>query len=319
MVQEFADAANNPVQQAAIEQAENDKAERLFSMSDAVGQEFYGVGPSMGPDRLRDVARMFANFENRIAGTSEWSIGGSGPLGQSLQERLREKEKEDQEYFAEQISQIAEQQQREREEWARTEVSFAGATMTGRKWGEMGEELSRDGELRRSLIDRMVRDGKTREEAERKATEMADVYRALSKPEPQRSDAERAAVQRAQSDPDIQRYTSTVSRDFTAGSRPRSSSERRVENSDQHVSVEARADVLSSAQLPNHTSYDRETSTRSAAIRSTDFPSAPNLTAHHHQAVAAREPLEPAARLAQVASTSPSPQSASTPGSGFEV
>jgi hypothetical protein len=116
--------------------------------------------------------------------------------------------------------------------------------MTGAEWGELGDDLSRDTPLRRWLIERMMKDGKSREQAEHKADEMADVYHALAKPESQRTEAETAAVEKAKTDPDYPRYTGGLSKQkglLVADDDKRSSFTRSTPES-----VEARSDMFAS-------------------------------------------------------------------------
>jgi len=172
----------------------------------------HAFGAAAPPPGLSTVAiaaiEMQANFAQRLPGADRFlTTARSGPVGQKSAAEREEEEAKDALEF---LSLIAEEQKRERDEWARSSHAFAGIELTGEQWGELGDELRRDGPLRQWLISRMVRDGKTDAQAAAKADEFADVFTALSKPPSQRSPEENAAIDRARSDPDFQRYTSQI-------------------------------------------------------------------------------------------------------------
>lgn len=151
----------------------------------------------------------------QLEGAEDFSnLGRGGSLSNASK---RERDDKDAEAALEFAAFVSEKLEREREEWARSKHEFAGVTMTGAEWGELGEELRRDGPLRQWLISRMIRDGKTSAQAAAKADEMADVYTALSKPPSQRTPEENAAIERAKRDPDFQRYTSQAAKQQFGG------------------------------------------------------------------------------------------------------
>lgn len=148
-------------------------------------------------------------------------------------------------------SQIVEDEQREREEWMHMKSTFAGVTMTGAEWKGLSEDLRREGSLRDWLIEQMMRDGKPREAAERKADEMADVYGAMAKPPSQRTEEEAASIERAKSDPDYQRYTAQLA--AQQGRADMDNDQRKSVTMGQASSVEARNDAFASvSNLSEH-------------------------------------------------------------------
>jgi len=195
----------------------------------------------------------------QLEGAEDFSnLGRGGSLSNASK---REHDKRDAEAALEFAAFVSEKLEREREEWARSKHEFAGVTMTGAEWGELGEELRRDGPLRQWLISRMIRDGKTGAQAAAKADEFADVYTALSKPPSQRTPEENAAIERAKRDPDFQRYTSQAAGQQLGGG---------------GVSV----------------SSLREDRTRSLDARTEAIAGAPHLSSEYRAALAASEPLD---------------------------
>lgn len=141
-------------------------------------------------------------------------------------------------------------------------TTLAGMTMTGTQWQSLSNDLKEDGALRDWLVEQMMRDGKTREEAERKTDEMADVYGAMAKPPSQRSNEEREAIKRAESDPEFRRYTKMAV--------------------DRKQELSAAADQRQSADADRAASVDDGSDL---------VASAPDLSAHHRVAVAATPPV----------------------------
>ncbi|MBO9712691.1 MAG: hypothetical protein J7495_07235 [Sphingomonas sp.] len=221
-----------------------------------------------------------ASLALRLEGAENFSLAGKGGAigGKSRAEREKDEAEEALELFAWTAEEA--ERQRERDEWSKATHSFAGVNMTGAQWGELGDELRRDGPLRQWLISRMVRDGKTNGQATVKADEMADVFTALSKPPTQRTPEENAAIDRAKSDPDFQRYTSQAA-----------------------VQKFGRSEINGGGMR-----HEQDGSTTSRAEL---FTTAPDLSSGYRAALAASEPLD-APKLA--ATTTPAPLPANSAG-----
>lgn len=185
---------------------------------------------------------------------------------------------------------------REREQWATTQHQYFGVKLTGKQWGELADDVESGGTLHQRLVERLMKQGKSHEEAEAKADEMAKIYRILAKPESQWTEEERKRVEIAKADPDFTRNTKWVEdirqgKSYGAVNEVEQTSTRGA----QKASVTARADIL-------------------------DNPiAAPlDLVEHHQASLAATEPLDaPKADVQIAAITKPAPTTAA-PGGGFE-
>lgn len=109
------------------------------------------------------------------------------------------------EEFVSQIVQIAQQQEREREEWAHTKSTVAGVTMTGAEWAELAQRLKNDDSLRQEVLDLFIQRGMTREQAERRYDRIQAVAEAASVPPSQRSEDQKRVISDANADPTIMR------------------------------------------------------------------------------------------------------------------
>jgi phage terminase small subunit len=192
----------------------------------------------------------------------ELALPGPANFDMTARDAKEKREKEADDHTQDQLGWIQQEQQREREEWARTSHSFGTTKMTGAEWKLLSEDL-KDGALRQWLIARLMKDGKTEAQAERKADEIADIATIMAKPESQRTPAEHAKMHKAEQDPEFQRIMPELAeqrRGHTAGLDSRG-----IMNGDQTASTTQGADL---------------------------FASAPDLTSHHRAALAAEKPLD---------------------------
>lgn len=238
--------------------------------------------------------------------TGEWSTtNGSGRVTEFngfkfVNGKLVDGDEDDEK--AEEIAEAVErfdreaERRREREEWAQTRHSYFGADLTGDEWGELADAIGKGGKLRQRLIDRLKAQGKTTDEAEKKADQMAEVYRILTKPESQWTEAERAKVEAAKRDPDYEKNAQWLA-DARQGTAYGAANqiENRSTAAGQQVSVEARADVLDAPPFPN----------------------APDLQENYQAALAAKTPLDAEKPIRIATSNVPSVMPAAS--GGFDV
>lgn len=217
--------------------------------------------PNM-PDYLRRHIEAEAAFAQRLddAGVT---IGGAngGPIGEKTKAQ-RQKEKAD-EAFEIMTSQVEERREHERQEWARSQHSLAGTQMTGSEWGELASDLRRNGPLRDWLVQRLLREGGSKEEAKRKAAEFADAATIMGKPQSEWTPAEREKIDRANADPIFRKVLPELQEQRLNG--PEALARRDISQANLETSTTARADL---------------------------FASAPALTGQYQIAVAATKPLD---------------------------
>ncbi|MEC3949287.1 hypothetical protein [Sphingobium sp. HWE2-09] len=287
---------------------------------------FYQDAPIGGSASFQEAVQAKANFAQRIPGTSEWTIGnGVGSLSQLTREEMAQKEKEESaewfEDFADAIDHIHEQE-RQREEWAQARHSYAGIEMTGEEWGEFADQLKGDTPLRKWLMEKLKKEGKT----EAKATEMVDQMSLLAKmqslPPNQWTDEMKALDAKLDADPALR---TELERDLKEAKQYETDAKMNgqkvelnaeVAKSDTPMSTEARADILS--QGMGNASI--ETSALNSFASTLDGPAIAsdlNLREHHKAALAAEQPLDAPKQIAAL--TPPSGPAPTSPGGGFDV
>lgn len=185
-------------------QVESPSDSEQFDLSTYVAARIFNDAalPPGTPDRLKALIDEQASFAQRLPGTAEWTIGGAGggSLGvKSKEERKAEVAKESIELMRTVVEQAEREQERLR--WDEDMHSFAQVTMSGAEWSQLGDDLHDDSELRRWLVERLKRDGRSADDAETKADEIADVATIMGKPESERTAAERAKMDKAKDDP----------------------------------------------------------------------------------------------------------------------
>lgn len=191
------------------------------------------------------------------------------------------------------LDQIKREQERQREEHMRSMATFAGVAMTGAQWQGMSEALSQDSPLRRWLIDRMKRDGKTEREAEELARQMGRAAAIMAKPEGERTSDERAFLDRVEQNPDMHRYLDAADRFGRDPAAAVSADTNTAMNGTNIDSVSAQADAFEG------------------------FATAPDASTHYRAALAATVPLD--APRVPAAPTIERPISPPTVDSGFAV
>lgn len=236
--------------------------------------------PDDMPDYLKDAIDAKAEQAKISAQEAGFIATDTNRLidGKTIQERQRDKDEENRLYVAAVVKDAEQRLERERKEWARQTHSFAGVNMSGEEFGAIGADLKRDSALRQWLIERLMKDGKTRSEAENKADIIADATTIMAKPESQRTDEEREKVKRAEQDPEIRKIMPKLAeqhRQMDAGMNQQQSL-----NAGKSESVTARSDL---------------------------FASAPELKNHYGVALTATEPLQPTQKIAPPAPMTPAP------------
>ena len=237
--------------------------ENAPDMEAQMGAELYGAGGAQS-ERARYNAAMDQRNEDGFAAGVTIGSGAGGAIlevnGRKISPDGRDEDENAIDEFAQQMDAIAEEQQRI---WDEQIHRFADVEMTGEEWEDLAEQLSGNTPLRRRMIDRLMREGKTQAEAEEKVDKAAQVSTIMATPESQRTPEQRRILHEAENDNDVKKVV-------TWGAETQSNSMSREISS---LSVE---------------------STRNNSIRegADVFASAPHLTAEHARAVAATAPLE---------------------------
>ncbi|UDF05349.1 hypothetical protein [Asticcacaulis sp. AND118] len=210
-------------------------------------------------DRFALRASIEANAALNQPGAENLILSKSGPNATLVAE---EKEKDDREKLSDMAVSYSALTQ-EQAEWSRTKHEYFGVALTGAEWGELGMRLQTDKRMQDWLVNRLMKDGDSREEAVRKAKELADLATILSKPENQRTKEEQAKVDAALKDPQFNKIM--------------------PELNEQRIAGNQKLD----AEKPLHMEQ-----TQSVGDGAEIFASAPNMTAHHAKANAATVPLD---------------------------
>lgn len=312
-----------PEQTSNIEESTSEKSES-FDMAQAETTLFYQDAPIRGPEWFQQAAQTRANMMQRLPGTSEWTIGnGVGSLDQlTPQERARKEDEEALERLENTIDDIEQEYQRrqEREEYSRSLHRYGDVEKTGAEWAKFADTLQNSPWLKKQSTDQMKKDGKTPKEADDLYQMMILRARMNSMPESDWTPEMRELAAKLKADPkldaDIQKYTKhaddrtkvydtslATKNDGTASTPAASGSDLLAETNGMIDSSVARGTISSSAA----------SWIMAASGEERPFPSAPNLTDHHRQAVAALAPLD-SPKLPVPTITPPTP-----PGGGFAV
>lgn len=195
---------------------------------------------------------------------------------------------------------FAEQRRHEREEreaWARENHSLGNVTMTGKEWGELADFLEQNPRFKEELIQRLMRDGRDRQAAEKKANEMIEVYRIMAKPESQWTEEERRKVDAAKTDPDFLNQTHDVAE--------------AMKNQRQGVSYGA---VNRTETLSTGGERDNSLAARSGALDDQPFQGAPDVSADFSAvALPPTASPDPVAPVPSPDAVQPPPQIAAAP------
>ncbi len=207
------------------------------------------------------------------------------------QERRKEEDKKrDDEADA---YQDAIEREEERREYEQSQHGFIGREMTGGEWGELSDKISNDQASRQWLIALMLRDGKNKGEAERDADIIALAFKGMSKREADRTAEEKKAMKQVEEDPQLKKEAQAVA-DYAS--------------TDHGKKITAGRDTAALTDTGRTQSV-----TGRSNILSGDFPTAPDLSAHHSRALAATEPLD-VKMPKQVAAIAPSAMPAASAG-----
>ncbi len=307
---------------SSLKQIDADEHVEAMDMAQAEQILFYQNAPINGPEWMKDAAQSKANFAQRLPGTSEWTIGnGVGSLGQLTREEIAQKEKEESaewfEEFAETIEQ-AQEQEREREEWAQAKHKYAGMEMTGEEWGKFADQLKGDTPLRKWLLEKLKKEGKT----DGKATEMVDQMSLLAKmqslPPNQWTDDMKALDAKLDANPALRQE---LNRDMSEGKKAMSAVQENGQKVEQTVEIArtgtavsrmAGADILAQGSDPVAVS---KPNSFASTVDGPAIASTLDLSQHHKAALAAKESLD---TPKQIAAFTPTPAPTS-PGGGFNV
>ena len=251
------------------------------------------------------------------------------------EEKKRKQEEAAEEEFEGSIDRVKaeEKREREREEWSKSSHRFGNVEMTGEEWGEMATLLGKDSPLRRQMIERLMKKGKSKEEAEDLVDQAKRASYLMNIPENQRTEEQKAELRKLEQNEDVQDVVAAAKafRPAEAGVK----ADRLAGQESQVVSVDAVTEKLEGVsgqvhtvnleglnralekQLPAH----KGASTTAAVDEEKPFSSAPDLGEHYQKAVQATDPLDAEkAKPQQIAAndlkTAPP---ATAPGSGFEV
>lgn len=271
------------------------------------------------PAGLRDLLDNLIKSMNQQSG--EFSIGGQngGPLdGKEAKEIEEEKTQQENIAILRDQMQSEEERQREQLEWSQSTHSAFGANLTGKQWGELSDKLKSSKELEEWLIQRLMRDGRSREEAERKAKQMQKVYDNMRKPESELSYAERQQRKAAKADPDFTQNTPALAEHLGINHIPKDISQASLAG-EMTQSTAVGADVLSSDSNSRTPSKAANTQTVRAEVQTERelFASAPALGEHYQEALAATKPLD--TQNIEIAKAAPQPVPQPAMSAGFDV
>lgn len=242
---------------------------------------------------------------------------------QNQQEQKKEKDAEAASDEASEISgDIQKQQQKEREEWAQAQHSYAGIEMTGEEWGEFSDKLKGDTPLRKWLLEKLKKQGKTDAQANEMADQMSLLAKMQSLPPSQWTPEMKALDTKLDADP-------TLKKELERNLQETKKAEAIVEVNNQRVvanleiaatgtetSIAAKADILAQSAGPEAALTTIPTYKATSEEERT-FPTAPDLGEHHRAAMEAKVPLDTSKQLA---SFIPPPTPATpAPGGGFDV
>lgn len=166
------------------------------------------------------------------------------------------------------VEALEQRREQERQLWAQTSSTFGNVTMTGAEWGAFSKDLSSEGALREWLIEKLRKDGKTKDEAEKYADRLAEIARIQAIPESQRTEAERKVWEEAMRDKAARENLELANEHRNELAATKSVPAAAISKGDMALSVSSRADEL------------------------TNFPNAPDLSGDYKTALAAQSPLD---------------------------
>ncbi|AUW58052.1 hypothetical protein C1T17_07960 [Sphingobium sp. SCG-1] len=318
-----------------IEEQDSEGKQPQPDMAQAEQILFYQDAPINGPASFQEAAQSRANFAQRLPGTSEWTIGnGVGSLSQLTREEKVEKDKQEAdeqfEEIYESMARVHEEEQ-ERQKWAQETHKYAGIEMTGAEWGEFADRLKGDTPLRKWLLEKLKKEGKTETEAQKTVDEVALLAKMQSLPQSQWTDNMKALDREMKANPEkaseLQKVLRSANDRNAANDRdkefegPKTAMQQIAENANTaQASTDARDQMLSADTGKVISIPAVATSVASATAQGNEdraFASAPDLGEHHRAAMIAKEPLDAPKQIASL--TPPNAPAPASPGGGFDV
>lgn len=255
-------------------------------------------------------------------------------LIEDREEKKRKQEEDAEEEFEGSVDRVKaeEKRERERQEWAQSTHRFGTVEMTGEEWGEMATLLGKDTPLRRQMIERLMKKGKSKEEAEDIVDQAKRAGYLMSIPENQRTDEQKAELRKLEQDKDVQDVLEAAKKAKPALN---IEADQGAKQAGQAISADAVADQLAEPAVSSGSgkldAFNQATASLSATpkVEKTDsarnedkaFASAPDLGEHYQRAVQATDPLDaekPKPQQVAANDVKAAPQVAA-PGSGFAV
>lgn len=252
-------------------------------------------------------------------------------IAEDREEKKRKADEDAEEEFEGSVDRVKAEEKREREAWAQATHRFGNVEMTGEEWGEMATLLGKDSALRRQMIERLMKKGKSKEEAQDIVDQAKRASYLMSIPENQRTDEQKAELRKLEQNEDVQDVIATAKAFEKPGQAAKASPT--VERASMTASVEAGTEMLDAGAGAgakdatklafNQTLGDEKRATTEVAspAKNEIFASAPDLGEHYQKAVQATDPLDAEkSKPQQVAANDlKAAPPAAAPGSGFAV
>ena len=244
------------------------------------------------------------------------TIGGVGGPNDTLNgiTRREMREEEEEQEIKELGIQLAEQREQDLKRWREDMHTYAGVTMSGEEWDELGNELSnKDSKLRRWYIDRLKSQGKTAQQAEQLADKVALRMKMNGLPESQWTPEMKALDAEMNSSPTLKAEVDSGIEAVADQAKRNASLDREAVASKQEVSVDRRSDLLAEEVPADRASQRPSPRSETASANQKDglFTSAPDLTTHHAASLAATKPLDvPKPATPTVVAAAPAPSDA---------
>jgi hypothetical protein len=120
------------------------------------------------------------------------------------------------------LDQIKREQERQREEWARTRSTVAGVPMSGTEWAALSRLMRTDNEFRQKLLDAFMARGMTLDEAEERYDRVADMAEIAAIPPAQRTEKQNQIIRAADADPEFKQDMAEAARLASSDAAPAS-------------------------------------------------------------------------------------------------
>lgn len=281
------DTINAPIDLSDSTANEIGQIDTVSSLTDA---GFYGYS-IRGDFTKVAAAQANASYLQNAPGSELFILPNNGPIENLPGGEKKTEEEKALDAMRENAELLQEELKRQRDEWARTESTFAGITMTGAEWSELSDDLKQDSPLRRWLIEKMKRDGKTTAQAEGMADKLSELTHIQSIPKEQRTVEQQLMLDQGNRDKETNDYLRTVTERYKPTSAIHAVSADNISKAETSVSTEVGADEMVS------------------------FASAPDLTASYKIALAAKSLPDAEPKIAALEK----PISPTVQASGFDV